>query len=156
MVRPNDRHTKFNKQTNRQANHWPSILPIDLDQQANQPSDRLAINPTTDYRSIHPTERRPTNQRQFLQTTIAWIPGIRIRQSPQFCQAGCIAVSTSIQATYKRTPTSPLDLHFSVWPSSAWTHFPITKFLRRGTWPMPASHWSSLRHCLPILYPLGV
>ena len=74
---------------------------------------------------------------------------------PQFCQAGCIAVSTSIQATYKRTSTSPSDLHFSVWPSSAWTHFPITKFLRRGTWPMPTGHWSSLEHCLPI-YPLRV
>ena len=99
-----------NKLIGKPTTDHPYFQLTSISKQTNHP-DRLAINPTTDYRSIHPTNRWPTSQRQFLQTTIAWIPGIGIQQSPQFCQAGCIAVSASIQAKVQTYP------HFSIGPA---------------------------------------
>ena len=124
MVRPTDRPDS--KQTYAQLTtdhpsdcNRPSIRPQSNDQQTNQPSDRFAINPTTDQPSIYLTDRRPTNQTQFLQAIIAWISGIGIRRTPFLSGRlhGCMYLQAYSSYTYKSIPTSPSDLHFSIWPS---------------------------------------
>ena len=106
-----------NKQTSRQANHRPSIRPINRWQQTNQPSDRLATNPTTDNPSIRPTANQPTRHSSYKRSLLEFpVSGLDV---PLFLFSwlhGCIPTG-NIQATYKRTPTSPSDPHFSIWLS---------------------------------------
>ena len=117
------------------------IWPIDRYQQTNQPSNRLAINPTTDNPSI--SDRPQSNQPDKRLLLAFPVSGFYM---PHFCLAGCMAVY--LQAIYVIQATSSSDSHSSVWLLIL-TPFPITQFLRWGAWPIPASHWTGYGHYLP-------
>ena len=112
--RPTDRTD--NKQTNR---HWSSILPIK--RSANKQTNHPVTYKSNHHPSIYPTNWLPTNQpEEVLTSDHCLIFQYGDSTYPHFCLTGCMVVGlpTSISEMYKRTPTSPSDLHLSIWSSS--------------------------------------